>query len=135
MRTLIFLSVFSVGAAFAPLHPMRIIDTLHPMASSRRLSSPTLHSRVKVQEIDNPVDLKPPTCQVALAPLASKLDGNIFKLNKFIVDSVYVVISTLYANNDFARFYVLETVARVPYFAYLSVMHLRETFGKREPGN
>jgi ubiquinol oxidase len=28
---------------------------------------------------------------------------------------------------------VLETVARVPYFAYLSVMHLRETFGERDP--
>jgi len=36
---------------------------------------------------------------------------------------------------DFARFYVLETVARVPYFAYLSVMHLRETFGERELGD
>lgn len=35
---------------------------------------------------------------------------------------------------DFARFYVLETVARVPYFAYLSVLHLRETFGDREGG-
>ena len=56
-------------------------------------------------------------------------------LSQLIVDSVYVVISTLYAKNDFARFYVLETVARVPYFAYLSVMHLRETFGKREPGD
>lgn len=63
------------------------------------------------------------------------MDEIIFKLNKVIVDSVYVVISTLYAKNDFARFYVLETVARVPYFAYLSVMHLRETFGKREPGD
>ena len=31
------------------------------------------------------------------------------------------------------RFFVLETVARVPYFAYLSVMHLRETFGERDP--
>uniref|UniRef100_A0A7R9ULZ6 Alternative oxidase n=1 Tax=Diacronema lutheri TaxID=2081491 RepID=A0A7R9ULZ6_DIALT len=36
---------------------------------------------------------------------------------------------------DFARFYVLETVARVPYFAYLSVRHLKETFGKRAPGD
>ena len=26
---------------------------------------------------------------------------------------------------------MLETVARVPYFAYLSVLHLRETFGQR----
>ena len=50
--------------------------------------------------------------------------------------------STLYISNilskyvqgndrDFARFFVLETVARVPYFAYLSVLHLRETFGQR----
>jgi len=58
-----------------------------------------------------------------------------FKFNKFVVDTVYTIISTLYANNEYARFFVLETVARVPYFAYLSVMHLRETFGKREPGD
>jgi hypothetical protein len=49
--------------------------------------------------------------------------------------SVYKIICVLYDNNDFARFYVLETVARVPYFAYLSVMHFRETFGSRTPGD
>ena len=58
------------------------------------------------------------------------LDAVFFKFNKFVVDTVYTIISTLYANNEYARFFVLETVARVPYFAYLSVMHLRETFGK-----
>ena len=51
----------------------------------------------------------------------------------------YDVICLLYpvtgGPRDFARFYVLETVARVPYFAYLSVMHLRETFGEREPSD
>ena len=31
--------------------------------------------------------------------------------------------------SDFARFFVLETVARVPYFAYMSVLHLYESFG------
>jgi len=31
----------------------------------------------------------------------------------------------------FEQFYVLATVARMPYFAYLSVMHLKETFGDR----
>jgi len=31
---------------------------------------------------------------------------------------------------DFARFYVLETVARVPYFAYISVLHLYESLGR-----
>ena len=44
-------------------------------------------------------------------------------------------IDALYEGRDFARFYVLETLARVPYFAYLSVMHLRETFGDRKPGD
>jgi len=34
----------------------------------------------------------------------------------------------------FEKFYVFETVARIPYFAYLSVLHLRETLGdKRSP--
>jgi len=31
----------------------------------------------------------------------------------------------------YERFYVVETLARVPYFAALSVLHLRETFGER----
>ena len=49
------------------------------------------------------------------------LEENIYTLNKFIVDTVYKFICIIYDGNDFARFYVLETVARVPYFAYLSV--------------
>jgi len=32
---------------------------------------------------------------------------------------------------NFQKFYVFETVARIPYFAYLSVLHLRETLGDR----
>jgi len=34
--------------------------------------------------------------------------------------------------NVYRRFWVLETVARVPYFSYLSVLHLRQTLGARE---
>lgn len=30
----------------------------------------------------------------------------------------------------YARFYALETIARMPYFSYLSVLHLRETLGQ-----
>jgi hypothetical protein len=30
---------------------------------------------------------------------------------------------------SFARFYALETIARMPYFSYLSVLHLYETLG------
>mmetsp|Transcript_11731 Transcript_11731/g.28708 ORF Transcript_11731/g.28708 Transcript_11731/m.28708 type:complete len:329 (-) Transcript_11731:284-1270(-) len=62
----------------------------------------------------------------------------IYDFNKVVIDTVYDIICFLYpvtgSKRDFARFYVLETVARVPYFAYLSVMHLRETFGERSDG-
>jgi hypothetical protein len=65
------------------------------------------------------------------------MDERIFNFNKIVIDTVYDIICFLYpvtgGPRDFARFYVLETVARVPYFAYLSVMHLRETFGERDP--
>lgn len=65
------------------------------------------------------------------------MDEIIYDFNKIVIDTVYEIICLLYpvtgGPRDFARFYVLETVARVPYFAYLSVMHLRETFGERSP--
>lgn len=66
----------------------------------------------------------PPSEAAVLAPRAM-MDGGVFTFNKVVIDSVYQVICLLYPvrgkPRDFARFYVLETVARVPYFAYLSV--------------
>jgi len=62
------------------------------------------------------------------------LDSNLYQLNRAIVDTVKGAIDIIYSKDPYARFYVLETVARVPYFAYLSVMHLKETFGSREAG-
>lgn len=35
-----------------------------------------------------------------------------------------------YGERTFARFYALETIARVPYFGYLCVLHLYETLGQ-----
>ena len=70
---------------------------------------------------------------------AKKMDEGIFNFNKVLIDTVYDIICLLYPvrgnERDFARFFVLETVARVPYFAYLSVLHLRETFGERHNGD
>lgn len=69
---------------------------------------------------------------------AKTMDERIYGFNKKLIDTVYDVICFLYpvtgTDRDYARFYVLETVARVPYFAYLSVLHLRETFGERGMG-
>ncbi|KAL7556972.1 hypothetical protein ACA910_018260 [Epithemia clementina (nom. ined.)] len=70
---------------------------------------------------------------------ARKMDELVFTFNKVVIDTVYNLICLVYpvtgGDRDYARFFVLETVARVPYFAYLSVLHLRETFGERHLGD
>ncbi len=48
---------------------------------------------------------------------------------RLLVGFLVLVINNLYRNRPYPRFYVLETVARVPYFAYMSVLHLYETLG------
>ena len=69
------------------------------------------------------------------SPAGDGMDERIFALNEGLVGATKGAIDALYEGRDFPRFYVLETLARVPYFAYLSVMHLRETFGDRKPGD
>lgn len=82
---------------------------------------------------------EPQTAQQQQQPEPRMMDEGIYKFNKFVIDTVYDIICLIYpvqgSDRDFARFYVLETVARVPYFAYLSVLHLRETFGERDLGD
>jgi len=73
----------------------------------------------------------------AVAMVASQhreidLDARIYDFNTLIINTVKGAVDVWYKDKDYARFYVLETVARVPYFAYLSVMHLQETFGNRK---
>ena len=48
---------------------------------------------------------------------------------KFSVD----VLDYLYQGRDYQRFWVLEEIARAPYFAFLSVLHFRESMGLRGP--
>jgi ubiquinol oxidase len=48
---------------------------------------------------------------------------------RVLVGILVFVINTIYRDRPYPRFYVLETVARVPYFSYLSVLHLYETLG------
>lgn len=40
-----------------------------------------------------------------------------------------VVLAGDTVDRAYARFYALETIARMPYFSYLSVLHLYETLG------
>jgi len=68
---------------------------------------------------------------------ASALDTAWRKANVAAIDLAVRALGKIYGPVDdpdapelpWARFYVLETVARVPYFSYLSVLHLYETLG------
>jgi len=62
----------------------------------------------------------------AIEGLAIKIEQSI---NVFLTDSVIKILDTLYHDRDYARFFVLETIARVPYFAFMSVLHMYESFG------
>ncbi|KAI4295972.1 hypothetical protein L6164_035965 [Bauhinia variegata] len=50
-------------------------------------------------------------------------------VNIFLTDSVIKILDAFYRDRDYARFFVLETIARVPYFAFISVLHMYESFG------
>ncbi|GAB2212388.1 hypothetical protein Droror1_Dr00020350 [Drosera rotundifolia] len=71
---------------------------------------------------------KPPesSTSVGFEKLVIKIEQSI---NIFLTDSVIKILDTLYHDRHYARFFVLETIARVPYFAFMSVLHLYESFG------
>lgn len=48
---------------------------------------------------------------------------------QILVNFLDFILNKLYQTRPFARFYLLETIARVPYFAYLSILHLYESIG------
>ena len=50
-------------------------------------------------------------------------------LIRAIVSFFIFIVDVVYRDRAYPRFYVLETIARVPYFSYLSVLHLNETLG------
>ena len=55
------------------------------------------------------------------------------KFNEIVLNITVTIIDYLYRGRDFQRFWVLEEIARAPYFAFLSVLHLRESLGLRGP--
>ena len=150
----------SLLAVTATTMVLSSVQAFQPMVSfsktsSLRMSSPPEQSEEEKTvellatpraEISTPPAPEPPAMEPAInmpglttetvaISTARTMDEGIYGFNKKLIDTVYDVICFLYPvkgnDRDFARFYVLETVARVPYFAYLSTMHLRETFGER----
>lgn len=60
--------------------------------------------------------------QKAIASFVNVVLEMVLKIVLFLINKMY--------GNSYRRFYVLETIARIPYFAFLSVLHLQETFGR-----
>lgn len=130
-----------MGTTFRPSKSFSVYASL-PDAS---LPDPAIDEPVVVEpklDATAPAVATPPAAVATTAAAvavsgvdAGTMDEGIFKFNKQLIDTVYDVICFLYPvkgnERDFARFFVLETVARVPYFAYLSCLHLQETFGVR----
>ena len=55
------------------------------------------------------------------------------RINNFVLDLTIGILDFIYRGRDIQRFWVLEEIARAPYFAFLSVLHLRESLGLRGP--
>ena len=53
------------------------------------------------------------------------------KLNSLVLNVTVAILDFLYEGQDIQRFWVLETIARAPYFAFLSVLHFKESLGLR----
>ena len=51
--------------------------------------------------------------------------------NEVTLNITVAIIDFLYRGRDYQRFWVLEEIARAPYFAFLSVLHLKESLGLR----
>ena len=55
------------------------------------------------------------------------------QFNTVVLDITVAILDSLYRGRDYQRFWVLEEIARAPYFAFLSVLHFRESMGLRGP--
>ncbi|KAJ6728802.1 UBIQUINOL OXIDASE 4 CHLOROPLASTIC/CHROMOPLASTIC [Salix koriyanagi] len=110
--------------------------TSHPFLLSRKLCrvQATIlredeEKKVAVEESFQPKTVQGPprsSSPSGLETWAIKLEQSV---NVFLTDSVIKILDTLYHDRDYARFFVLETIARVPYFAFMSVLHMYESFG------
>ena len=64
-------------------------------------------------------------------PTLPPLEAGVIGFNRKLIGGMKGALDAMYAGRDMPRFYVLETIARVPYFSYLSCLHLYESLGAR----
>ena len=53
--------------------------------------------------------------------------------NSLVLGFSVSILDRIYVGRPIQRFWVLEVIARAPYFAFLSVLHLQESLGLKTP--
>ena len=51
------------------------------------------------------------------------------RINSLILNKTVKILDFIYSDRHLQRFWVLEVIARSPYFAFLSVLHFKESLG------
>lgn len=109
------------------------VFALNSNAGMRLSRCPKVHRIVHTRNPSIRVDLKAKSevDRYAADPIDATLDlpPVVQTLNKMAVCGVKGVLELMYKDRPYAKFAALETIARVPYFSYTSVLHLYETFG------
>lgn len=75
-----------------------------------------------MRSLQSPLRAAPKAAVAEVSPLVQRLNAKVLDVAKYGINVVY-------GNRSIDRFYALETAARMPYFAYFSVLHLYETLG------
>uniref|UniRef100_A0A1E5WA56 Ubiquinol oxidase n=1 Tax=Dichanthelium oligosanthes TaxID=888268 RepID=A0A1E5WA56_9POAL len=106
---------------------------LGPVATWRRFRAEAIKTQREKQQTEVPVEESFPTREAAPLdgaddPMVPSDESWVVKLeqsvNIFLTESVIMVLDGVYRDRNYARFFVLETIARVPYFALGSYQEL-----------
>lgn len=102
-------------------------DSVGPKPTSTSLSSSASSTLTTSPEVDPSATPPPILWGQPLSKDTKEWNHDIVHtLKGFLFDKLFAGDSVKRA---YARFYALETIARMPYFSYLSVLHLFETLG------
>jgi ubiquinol oxidase len=110
MQFLVILIVCSVVLLFSKVDAFRSVNHRRNIRSNKRL----LVARPELEFAEGETETVPRFIQ---------------QTNKMTVGAVKDLLTLVYGKRHYARFAALETIARVPYFSYTSVLHLYETLG------
>ena len=122
----------------------RLLLTAQLLAAAAALASPRAplrHAPPRCLTAITPPPPPPPASQPPPpppAPLCAAGEGVaplapwVLSANRALIGGMKGALDAVYGDGrEYARFYVLETVARVPYFAYVACLHLQESLGNR----